>query len=71
MKFLKRGEEFDYSLKYEINSIKAPLQAGEIIGKLYVLDENNIVISEHDLIVHDEITAITFGEIFHKIIENI
>ncbi|MBQ7467172.1 MAG: D-alanyl-D-alanine carboxypeptidase, partial [Clostridia bacterium] len=71
VKFLKRGEEFDYSLKYEINSIKAPLQAGEIIGKLYVLDENNIVISEHDLIVHDEITAITFGEIFHKIIENI
>ena len=71
IKFLKRGEEFKYSIKYEIEKNKAPLSECEVVGKLYILDENNIVISEHDLVTHECVKAITYGEIIHKIFEMI
>ena len=69
VKFLKRGEDFKYSLKYDVKDIKAPIKAGESIGKLYILDENNIVISEQELVLHEDIKAITIGEILHNILE--
>ena len=71
IKFLKRGEDFKYSLKFELNDVKAPISMGECVGKLYVLDENNMVVSEHDLVVHDEVKKITLGEILYSIFEKL
>lgn len=71
VKFLKKGEEFSHSLSFEEASIKAPIKAGESIGKLLVLDKNNIVVFETELVLHQDVPQIKIGEILHKIYENI
>jgi len=71
VKFLKRGEEFKYTLKYDEVTIKAPIKAGESVGKIYVMDQNNIVIFETELVTHEDIKAIKIGEILKKIYERI
>jgi len=71
IKFLKAGEDFEYSLKYDEITVKAPVKNGDSVGKIMVLDKNNIVVFETDLIVKEDIKEITIGEILHKIYENI
>lgn len=71
VKFLKKGEDFAYSLKFDEKKIKAPVKAGEGLGKLYVLDSNNIVIFETDLVSKVDVKKIKIGEILHKIYENL
>lgn len=71
VKFLKIGEDFDYTLKYDDVTVKAPVKSGDSVGKIMVLDKNNIVVFETDLIVKDDIKEITIKEILHKIYENI
>ena len=71
VKFLKKGEEFEFCLKYDEINLKAPIKAGESVGKIYVLDKNNIVIFETDLITDQDIEAITIGEILQKIYQKI
>lgn len=70
VKFLKKGEDFDYSLKCDISKIKAPVEKGESVGRVMVLDKNNIVVFETDLVVGEKIEEIKIGEILHKIYKN-
>lgn len=70
VKFLKKGEEFSYSLKYDQKIIKAPIKAKESLGKLYVLDSNNIVVFETELVAKEDVKKIKIGEILHKLYEN-
>lgn len=71
VKFLKKGEEFKYSLDYKIDKTKAPFEENEKIGVLYVLDANNIVVYEDDLIVREKVDAITIKDIMKKIFADI
>ena len=71
VKFLKRGEDFKYSIKCETDDIKAPAYSGDKVGKLYVLDQNNLVICESDLVLHEDISEIKIGEILHNIFEKL
>lgn len=70
VKFLKKGEKFEYSLSYKIDKEKAPFKSGDIIGRLYVL-ENNIVVHEEDLIVRDDVQKIKIKDILNKIYKEI
>lgn len=70
VKFLKKGEDFDFSLKYDLEKIKAPVKKGENVGHVFVLDKNNIVVFETDLVVNEDINKIKIGEILHKIYKN-
>ncbi|MBQ8468770.1 MAG: D-alanyl-D-alanine carboxypeptidase [Clostridia bacterium] len=64
----KKGEEKDYSTKLEIpNSITASIENGQVIGKIYVLDQNKIVVDEIELVSKENINKIKLGEIFHNI----
>ena len=67
VKFLKKGEIFDYKLEVNTNEIKAPKDVGERVGKLYVLDKNNIVVHEDYLVINEEIKALTLADILKKI----
>ncbi len=71
VKFLKRGEDFKYSIKCETDDIKAAVYSGDKVGKLYVLDQNNLVICESDLVLHEDIAEIKIGEILHNIFEKL
>lgn len=67
VKFLKKGEQFEFSVSYNKSAIKAPIKAGKSVGKIYVLDKNNIVVFETDLVAKQDIEKIKLKDILHKI----
>ena len=50
--------------------VEAPITRGHSVGKLLVLNENNIVVKEINLVSNINIEAIKFGEIIKKIFNN-
>lgn len=49
--FLRKNEQFDFSTDYEIyDNIKAPIKQGDVVGKMFVFDKNNLVVDEVNLI---------------------
>lgn len=70
IKFLNKSEEFEFSTDYQINEIKAPLKAGDVVGKLFVFDKNNMVIDEIDLIINQDVDTIGFKESLKKLVES-
>lgn len=68
IKFFNKSEEFEFSTDYQINEIKAPLKAGDVVGKLFVFDKNNMVIDEINLIITQDIDTIGFKESLKKVI---
>ena len=65
---INKNENKEYTTDYKINNISAPLKAGDVVGKLFVFDENNMVVSEVDLIVKKDVMEISFKERLKKII---
>ena len=67
----KKGEEKTYTTKLMAPSkIKAPQKAGSIMGKLLVLNQNNIVVAEIGLNIASDITKIKLKEAITNIINN-
>ena len=65
----KKGEEKHYSTKLLLpDTLKAPISQEDSIGKILVLNENNIVVKEIDLHTHQSIEKIKFGDAFKTII---
>ena len=56
-----------FSTDFKLNEIKAPIKAGDVVGKLFVFDENNMVVDEVDLIVKKDINEISFKERLRKL----
>ena len=56
-----------FSTDFKLNEIKAPIKAGDVVGKLFVFDENNMVVDEVDLIVKKDISEISFKERLRKL----
>ena len=67
-KFLSKQEEFVYSTDYEIYATKAPVTKGEVIGKMFVFDKDNMVIDEVNVIAGEDAKEIGFKECLDKII---
>ena len=67
-KFDKKGETG--ALKYHVmvnENIKAPLASGDVVGKVLVLDQNNIIMKEIDLIVKDNVEQIKYKQILENL----
>ena len=63
------SEEKHYSTKLLLpDTLKAPISQEDSIGKILVLNENNIVVKEIDLHTHQSIEKIKFGDAFKTII---
>ena len=71
VRFLKKGESFEYQLDYKIERLKAPLKIGDKVGVLYILDKNNIVVHEEDLIVKEDVEEMTVFDIIKRILNKI
>ena len=56
-----------FTSDFKLNEIKAPIKAGDVVGKLFVFDENNMVVDEVDLIVKKTIAEISFKERLRKL----
>ena len=67
-KLLSKNEEFIFSTDFEVFDLKAPIKQGDVVGKMFVFDKNNMVISEVNLIAGDSAKEIGFRELFEKVI---
>ena len=67
-KFLSKEEDFIYTTDFEIYNLQAPVRKGDVVGKLFVFDKNNMVIDEVNLISGDDSLEIGFKERLDKVI---
>lgn len=66
---VKKGEEADFSVSYELNGkLVAPLKAGDVVGQV-IVTKNGVVVKEIDLIIKQDIEQINFSQSMKKIIE--
>ncbi len=65
----QKGSDEDYSTDYQLNDIKAPLKSGDVVGKLFIFDKNNMVIDEINLIIKNDVGAVGVKESIKKIVE--
>ena len=69
--FCKKGEQTTYKTHLvAFNKVQAPLNMGDKVGTLLILDQNNIVITELDLVVNQPIEKIKLGQIFDNIFKS-
>ncbi len=57
-----------FTTDFKIDEIKAPVKAGDIVGKLFVFDENNMVVAEENLISKSDVAEISFKQRIKKLI---
>lgn len=69
VKFLSKTDESLFSTDYQLYNKKAPIKAGDVVGKLYVFDKNNMVVDEVDLIVKTDVAEIGFKENLNKLVK--
>lgn len=67
-KFVSKNENFEFSTGYEIYELKAPICQGDVVGKMFVFDKNNMVVKETNLIAGESVLEIGFKERFGKIV---
>lgn len=67
--FMSKSDERTFLIDYNLNEIKAPLKKGDIVGKLFVFDQNNMVVDEINLVVKKDIEKEKFSETFKKLTE--
>ena len=64
---INKLEDKIFTTDFKLNEIKAPIKSGTVVGKLFVFDENNMVVDEVDLIVKKDICEISFKERLRKL----
>lgn len=58
-----------FTTDFKIDEIKAPVKKGDIVGKLFVFDENNMVVDEIELIVKESVNELTLKERMRKFVK--
>ena len=67
-KFLSKKEEFKFSVAYELYELKAPILQGDVVGKIFVFDKDNMVVDETNLIANEDVKEIGFLELLGKVV---
>ena len=67
-RLLNKLDQFEYSTDFEIYEKSAPIKKGDVIGKMFVFDKNNMVIDEVNVIAGDDAKEIGFKESLEKVI---
>ena len=57
----KKGEQTDVSVNYVFDNVSAPLSKGDVVGKV-IISQNEIVLAEIDIILANDVEAITYGD---------
>ena len=68
-KFICKDEDFVFSCDFEILENRAPISKGDVIGKMFVFDANNMVIEELNVVAGNDAKEIGFKENLTKIFE--
>ncbi len=65
----KKGEQDNIVANYEYNNLTAPIQAGEVVGKI-ILTRDNIVIKEIDIISKNTVEAKSYKDVLDDVLNN-
>ena len=66
----KVGDTTNIEIKYELpNEIKAPMNSGDVVGKIIVL-KKGVVVGEVGVKLKDDIKKQTYGDVLNKIFKN-
>ena len=68
--YKKIDGEFTPTYDIKLNEIKAPLKKGDIVGKIYVLNDNKIV-NEENLTVLEDVDKCNLAELYLKYLKSI
>lgn len=67
--FMQKGDTRTFRAELQLTeNLKAPKAAGEIVGRIYVFDQNNIVVDEFDAIIKKDAQEEKFIDQFKKLI---
>lgn len=67
-KFVKKGDKSNVEVRVElIESVKAPVQKGQVLGKIYLIDGQKEEII--NLLAVSDVQALNYGEIVDKVID--
>ena len=67
-KFISKNDNFEFSTGFEVYELKAPIVQGDVVGKMFVFDKNNMVVEETNLIAGESVSEIGFKEHFQKLV---
>lgn len=60
------GEKNDYSYKIDINNIKLPINKGEVVGNMYVYNNNNNIVSKVKLTILEDVNKLNFFNLYRN-----
>ena len=67
--FMQKGDTRTFRAELQLTeNLKAPKAAGEKVGRIYVFDQNNIVVDEFDAIIKKDAQEEKFIDQFKKLI---
>ena len=67
---VKKGEKSQVNLKYEMNSnIKAPISKGQVLGKVYVVNEG-VIVGEVNILAKNSISKPSYKDSFKRALDN-
>ncbi len=68
---ISKGDNKEYSYNIDVNSTKAPVSKGDIVGNLEVIDNNGKLIKTVPVVVNENIEKHNFRSMFYEIYKNI
>ncbi len=68
---ISKGDNKEYSYNIDVNSTKAPVNKGDIVGSLEVIDNNGKLIKTVPVVVNENIEKHNFRSMFYEIYKNI
>ena len=68
--FAKKSSENKFTTDYKINDVTAPVKKGNIVGKMFVFDKNNMVVDEVNLISGTDAKKENFKELLDKLVHS-
>lgn len=69
VKFVPKTDDVVLTTDFQLNELKAPLKAGDVVGKIFAFDKNNMVVDEANLIVNENVSAVGVKETLKKLVE--
>ena len=68
---IKQNENKTYTYNKELNSIKAPIKKGDVVGSLEIIDNKGKVVKTVDLVINESIKKHSIGSMFWDIYKKV
>lgn len=69
-RFHLKADAENFSTDFQISELRAPLKKDDVVGKMFVFDENNMVVDEVNLVAGENCEVVGFKEMFTKMIRS-